>query len=416
MNLNPGKTALALLGPLLLLAFGLLLASGAPPSAPFGGFKAPSGLAPLAPYLAAAPGALLAWWFGHGRAMFMLALLALAHATIGAFVAGAPGADVNGQVIYAALSLLVPVNIAVFALIPERAAFSVHGLTRAVSILIQIAVVSAVAGAGPAAHKIAADLLHFRLFDPAFDAWTYITQPGLLAYGLAALALLARLLATRSHIDGGALGALAASALALHMVGKGPAPAVFFTVAAMLLTLAVIQDAYRMAFIDELTGLPGRRALTAAMKNLGGSYSIAMVDVDFFKKFNDAHGHDAGDQVLQMVAAKLAAAPGGGRAFRYGGEEFSVLFAGKTMDQAWEPLETLRKNIAAGRFALRDKDRPKDKPANPNRPRRIEKAGVTISIGVAEKGACAAAPEEILRAADKALYRAKNNGRNRVCQ
>ena len=60
-----------------------------------------------------------------------------------------------------------------------------------------------------------------------------------------------------------------------------------------------------MAYHDELTGLPGRRALNEALLRVGSRYAVAMVDVDHFKHFNDAYGHEVGDQVLRMVAAQL---------------------------------------------------------------------------------------------------------------
>ena len=66
------------------------------------------------------------------------------------------------------------------------------------------------------------------------------------------------------------------------------------------------QEAWRMAFVDDLTGLPGRRALGHAMAELGNQYAIAMLDVDHFKKFNDTYGHDVGDIVLKKVARELA--------------------------------------------------------------------------------------------------------------
>src|SRR3546814_5904189 len=69
---------------------------------------------------------------------------------------------------------------------------------------------------------------------------------------------------------------------------------------------AVAHEAYQMAFRDELTGLPGRRALNERMQRLGRNYVLAMSDVDHFKKFNDTHGHDVGDQVLRLVASKLS--------------------------------------------------------------------------------------------------------------
>ena len=68
-----------------------------------------------------------------------------------------------------------------------------------------------------------------------------------------------------------------------------------------ILALAVAEASYSMAFLDQLTEIPSRRALDQEMMKLGRSYSIAMLDVDHFKKFNDTYGHDVGDQVLRMI-------------------------------------------------------------------------------------------------------------------
>lgn len=86
-----------------------------------------------------------------------------------------------------------------------------------------------------------------------------------------------------------------------------------------------------MAYQDELTSLPGRRALKEYLLKLGSEYTIAMFDIDHFKKFNDTHGHDVGDQVLRMVASKLATVSGRGKSFRYGGEEFTLVFSEKSL-------------------------------------------------------------------------------------
>ncbi len=151
------------------------------------------------------------------------------------------------------------------------------------------------------------------------------------------------------------------------------------------------------------------------MTALSGRYAIAMVDVDHFKKFNDTFGHDVGDQVLKMVAGRLRGVGGGGRAFRYGGEEFSVLFAAQRADDACLHLDALRQAVAGAAFALRSKDRPKVERRKTGRPApRAQKVGVTISLGVAERKDNSSTPEEVLKAADEALYRAKQNGRNRL--
>ncbi|MFB3154077.1 MAG: GGDEF domain-containing protein, partial [Candidatus Acidiferrales bacterium] len=127
------------------------------------------------------------------------------------------------------------------------------------------------------------------------------------------------------------------------------------------------------------------------------------------------YGHDVGDQVLRMVAAKLAEVGGGGRAFRYGGEEFTILFPGRAVDESLPYLERIRKAVEETRFAVRGPGRPRRKPkkARPNRQSRRE-ASITVSIGVAERDQHNARPEQVLKAADRALYTAKRAGRNRI--
>lgn len=185
----------------------------------------------------------------------------------------------------------------------------------------------------------------------------------------------------------------------------------------LMIAAAVAHEAYQMAFRDELTGLPGRRALNERIQRLGRNYVLAMTDVDHFKKFNDTHGHDVGDRVLRLVASKLSKVTGGGRAYRYGGEEFAVVFAGKTMDECMPHLEMIREIIATYNIQLRNQDnRPQDD--QQGRQRRgvaaASSVSVTISIGVAERLAEHRTPEEVLKAADQALYSAKGAGRNCV--
>jgi len=121
--------------------------------------------------------------------------------------------------------------------------------------------------------------------------------------------------------------------------------------------------------------------------------------------------------VLKMVAARIDEVSGGGKAYRYGGEEFTVLFPGKEIAQAVPHLEALRKEIESYRLALRASDRPK----KVKRGKR-EKGGwrgksavsVTVSIGVAERNERLATPQAVIDAADRALYRAKEKGRNQL--
>ncbi|WP_285419294.1 GGDEF domain-containing protein [Pseudomonas sp. efr-133-TYG-5] len=184
----------------------------------------------------------------------------------------------------------------------------------------------------------------------------------------------------------------------------------------LMIAAAVAHEAYQMAFRDELTGLPGRRALNERMQRLGRNYVLAMSDVDHFKKFNDTHGHDVGDQVLRLVASKLSKISGGGRAYRYGGEEFALVFAGKTLEECMPHLEVIRESIASYNIQLRNQEnRPQDD--QQGRQRRggagASSVSVTVSIGVAERVE-QRTPEEVLKSADQALYSAKGAGRNCV--
>ena len=95
--------------------------------------------------------------------------------------------------------------------------------------------------------------------------------------------------AKNKPIDLGLAGGVLAFGIAMHRVAQPHAFAVFIAAGALILTIAVLQDTFRMAFRDELTGMPSRRELNERMRALGRRYTIAMVDVDRFKNFNDKY-------------------------------------------------------------------------------------------------------------------------------
>src|SRR5256884_2612740 len=140
-----------------------------------------------------------------------------------------------------------------------------------------------------------------------------------------------------------------------------------------------------------------------------------MIDVDHFKPINDRHGHDVGDQVLRMIAAKLAQVPGGGKAYRYGGEEFAVIFTGQSAEQCLSDLYQLRKTVEDTRFILRARFRSKKKKEKVLTDRGPgERVPVTISIAVAENSDRHAKSDLEIKAAAQSLYRAKEAGRNQA--
>ena len=204
---------------------------------------------------------------------------------------------------------------------------------------------------------------------------------------------------------------LVAQALPLLFLQESNAYVLFSLIAALIAISALVHDAYRMAYIDTLTGVPGRRALEERFLHLSSNYVIAMVDIDFFKKFNDTFGHDIGDEVLKMVAKELSNVKNGGKVYRYGGEEFTILFGHRRKEECIMALEEIRENIFHRGFVVRDKNRPETPPKEIQKASNVKKQRLSVSIGMAlsQKGK---APHDIIKLADDALYKAKESGRN----
>lgn len=372
-----------------------------------------AGLRVYGVYLLLALGMLVSLAFRRGRVLFALLALALAYFAHRAFLQhGMDG--LPARAVFAALCIFVPLDLGILSLLRERGTFNWHGLRRLAMVLAQVLFTAWVVYRGSAAIVAA---FHTPLLETRLLAQLPLPQTGLAVMALGLLTALAAWFARRSPIDLGFTGAIAAFAIAAANVAAHDVYAAFIAAGALILTVAVLQDTFRMAFRDELTALPSRRALNENLAGLGKHYTLAMIDVDHFKKINDVHGHDIGDQVLKMVAVHLAQTGGGSSAYRYGGEEFAVLFPGKSMRDALPYLEALRKNIADYEMAMRSGDRAAESKVgkkNGGARRAGKTVSVTISIGVAERNERLLTPEDVLQATDKALYRAKRGGRNRV--
>jgi diguanylate cyclase (GGDEF)-like protein len=366
-----------------------------------------SPLLPAYPLVVLGGGILLGWRFDRIRLVFTLATLLFADR---ALLWWAPLGDTSelARVVFGTLAILVPLSLAALAWLPERGLLAGPG-RRALALL--------------GAEVLLVALLCQPLFLPIAVHLDAPRPGGILgALSLVALAtfvvafmiLARRALLHVTAIESGAVWALVAACLALAAGGGGIDSSAYFATGGLIVVLSLIETWHRMAYDDDLTGLPARRALNEALGRLRGVYTVAMVDIDHFKRFNDEHGHDVGDQLLRMVGARLRDVGGGGRAFRYGGEEFAVLFPGRELDEARVYLEALRGSIEASSFTLRGHDRPRTRPEHPVPAGPRRRIAVTVSIGAASAGEDVAAAD-VVRAADDALYRAKSSGRNQVC-
>lgn len=168
-----------------------------------------------------------------------------------------------------------------------------------------------------------------------------------------------------------------------------------------------LEDARRAAEFDHLTGLPNRRSFEARFetehaiaRQAGEDLCVAFCDIDNFKQINDTHGHEAGDRVLKAVASDLDRLTDElCHVARHGGEEFVILLRGKSLAQATVMLDRARADLAERRLVNRVTDEPF--------------GTVTFSAGVADVWSHPSR-SDALRAADAALYQAKQEGRNRI--
>jgi diguanylate cyclase (GGDEF)-like protein len=212
-----------------------------------------------------------------------------------------------------------------------------------------------------------------------------------------------------------------------------------YTIISGILLHSMFRMYWFRVYIDELTGIPNRRALDEYTMFLDGEYTIAMVDIDHFKSFNDKYGHDEGDNVLRMVAKTLDT-ESKNKAYRYGGEEFCIVFERVNAEDASMYANKIRRALeerdfyirsAAGK-ANRSKSRKSDlskfsldlksifkkKKKTAAKSQKKASAGknvnVTISVGLANPDAVARDALAVIKKADKALYKAKDGGRNCV--
>jgi diguanylate cyclase (GGDEF)-like protein len=419
-------------------------------------------------YSVFAAGILLAWRFQSSRILFALLTVFLAQRALEFFSSGRAVASGPGRIALEAVAFLLPLNFIAFSVFRERGLVFSAIVPRLALLFFESVFVAIICRPGTI---VGPAFLHSHFLGRM--AWTPLPSLALLAFVAALAVLLVRLVLFRKPTESGLLWALLATFLAFQVGAVGPAATAYLATAGLILISSIIENSYFLAYHDELTSLPARRAFNDALLRLEIPYAVAVVDIDHFKSFNDTYGHETGDQVLRMVAGKLASVTGGGRAYRVGGEEFSILFPGRSAKDVMPHLELLRSVIEVATFRVRAGEerrgtartaesrasdsgtadaqsqnsanaearntenqskefrnhdrrsserraRPRRPPAQRKRARAIDadpanqELSVTVSIGAAEPNARFRSVEQVIQAADQALYRAKQSGRNRV--
>jgi len=365
---------------------------------------------PYIPFIIILIGMGMSWIFHHSREFNLFLLFIIIYITLSNYIWN-PELKVDSQLAYLLLVALIPINYLLNFFLKERGILNKFGIQRFILLAIQL---YCIAWLLEHPYPPLKEYLTFPLIKLSTYKVTAISQPLLASILIVSVVILLKLLQTASILTSGILSSLIALSSALHFYQQTQIATIFIILAGLLIISSIIINAYSLAYLDELTNLPSRRAMVQNISTLGKRYSIAMVDVDHFKKFNDKYGHDIGDQVLKKLASQLRQVRGG-KAFRYGGEEFTVIFPNKTLSEVQLFCKELCKNVENSPFMLRNKKRPKSLKDNTKKKNRDAiPLTITISIGLAERSADLTTSDEVIKQADKALYKAKKNGRNQV--
>lgn len=345
--------------------------------------------------------ALLSWYHNYARVVCATVVVGLA-----IWVLGEATLEPDIRI---AVAFLLPLNFALFAAMNERGLITIQGGFKAALIAVQVLGTQGLIQSAPGT------LPAILRWGENSASWTWLPWSGRVSFAIVAALLVLLVCLRRTSVEAGLLWALVTAFVGVQQVGNPGGVYLYGCATGVILMFAVLEHGFDMAYRDELTGLPGRRAFREGLRQLRRRYTIAMCDVDDFKKFNDTYGHDAGDQILKTVALALVGVKGGGRAFRYGGEEFALVFNGRSAEEVQPFVESMRDEIAHKELVLSGREHPLEKT--------IRKKGalspttsvnITISIGIADNSGQHVRPEVVLEAADAALYRAKEAGKNCV--
>lgn len=349
----------------------------------------------MSPYVIAAFGVFIAIWLNRAQPIMVLLTLAGLNWVLYYFL-GADRESLSAHILYPLVALLLPISLFLWLLIPEKGVQNKPYLIMAFSLL----------GAQAFTIYWALDNLPINLISHISAPVQNLSLPiqiPIVALAVSALVILFMILRNvmcqrLKVLDNTLIWVLLLLLIGLNDFQSYGVMAWVSSIAGLMILLAIIFDAHQLAYTDELTGLKGRRALFESFMGLGRHYSIAMMDIDHFKKFNDTYGHDVGDIVLQAVAEELAQVKHG-QVFRYGGEEFAVVFKGKTAEEAKDHLEVVREAIAQAGLKVKHKGK-------------MTAVKVTVSFGVAMRHKHSKKATQVLKVADEALYKAKQAGRN----
>lgn len=338
------------------------------------------------PYIFSSLVILLAWHFNKGLVLMVCLILMLPLLPISSL------GNQNNVSVYL---LLTSLNLALVSQLQERGFLNRFAVNRIIFVAMQVLWCLALSEAWVKIPGISLYLISIKSFSFALVFFV-------ITFAISLIFLASKWWLKSDTFSGAILVSLLLLSLIHFLSLSSKQTALMHTGVFVIWCIYLLIDSHKMAYVDELTQLPGRRALNERLLGLSKHYVIAMLDVDHFKKFNDTYGHDMGDLVLKSVAKNMDKVTSGGKAFRYGGEEFAIVFAHKKKEDILAALEDVRESISSEMVDIYDSKKDAYKGVS-----------VTISIGAALSNSERHA-QDVIKHADQLLYKAKKRGRNCV--
>lgn len=377
------------------------------------------------PYPVLAIGIFLSWRYNNTGLVLSSFSLVLMYLSLRTFGAPVYGENVLAPSVCKATLFLFPVNMIGFSMLLKRRIFTTLGSLYLFAFLLQVLVAAIVFN--PQGHAFLGFKTVFSYYSPDAVNSVLAVSQGLTRFmnGITRLPCLLVLLWTlmflfiryvyKRDIHLAGFSMIFASAMAGMLMGGTLASAcVLFTASGALVIIASLEGAFVMSDQDPLTGLNARKGLNALLNSLKEKAVLALVDLDHFNQFNDDYGPDTGDEVLKIVGDKLSDMIKGVRVFRYGGEEFLAVLPGLDGHKAERVLDEFRRKIEVFPFLTMQSQRKIILPVPGKEIRPLNrKTHITVSIGAAAFSGHGQ-PHDVLKSADSALNKAKQQGRNRV--
>ena len=307
---------------------------------------------------------------------------------------------------------MVPLNLLALTIFSRDRIRSVQTLSWLILLLLQATVLTGLQQVAP---DELGSVLQTALIPRSWTVWSPLPQAGLLAFLVATGLLVSRYLESRNSLDTGFAWATVMLYVAFVCPKWGWDPRGFLMTAVLILVATLVLAAYRSAHRDELTGLPDREVLDLAVQRLPQRYAVALLEIDQLREVNNTYGRRVGDQLMSMAARKIVHASGAGKVFRYGQDQFLVLFPGKVPNDTLIALESMRKAVVSLDLLLRNRVLivPRKHGAAPAQGTE-EVLPVTLSVGTAGPGERPGRWEDVMKAASTALFQAKHEGGNVV--